>query len=66
MTTARRACLAALLLQIEQMKAMGEFGKTFNRRKDQFSMYVEARARAHMLPGGSKGSGAKAGAGGGK
>lgn len=42
------------------MKAMGEFGKMFKRRKDQFSMYVEARARAHMSPGGSKAGGPKA------
>jgi hypothetical protein len=50
------------------MKEMGEFGKAFNRRKDQFSMYVEARARAHMAPGGGRGGGGggKAGGGGGK
>jgi hypothetical protein len=61
-------CLPPNRPQIEQMKAMGEFGKPFNRRKDQFSMYVEARARAHMPPGGSRGgggSGGKAGGGGG-
>jgi hypothetical protein len=34
-------------VQVAFMKAQGAFDKRFHRRRDEFSQYVEAAARAH-------------------
>lgn len=44
--------LLLLLMQIEFMKAQGEFDKKFHKRRDEFVMYVEAAAKAHHQLGG--------------